>query len=42
VTRVKASLAPLASEPLVQVTVPLAPTAGVVQVQPAGWRAKRS
>ena len=34
-TRVNTSLAPEATEGLVQLTVPVAPTAGVVQVQPA-------
>jgi len=35
-TSVNTSLAPLASEARLQVTAPLAPTAGVVQLQPAG------
>src|SRR5438477_254535 len=33
---VKVAVAPLASDGLVHVTVPVDPTAGVVQVQPAG------
>src|SRR5207244_9372571 len=35
-TMVKVAVAPLASDAVVQVTVPVVPTAGVVQVQPAG------
>src|SRR5687768_18070377 len=35
-SRPKIALAPLAIEPPVQVTVPFVPTAGVVQVKPAG------
>src|SRR5438034_867290 len=34
--RVKVAVAPLANEAVVQFTVPVEPTAGVVQVQPAG------
>src|SRR5678816_2152902 len=36
VTSVNTSLAPLGTEALLQVTVPLVPTAGVVQLQPDG------
>src|SRR5882762_6554138 len=35
-TRGKLAVAPEASEPIVQVIVPALPTAGVVQLQPAG------
>ena len=35
-TMVKVAVAPLASEAVVQFTVPVEPTAGVVHVQPAG------
>ena len=36
VTKVKVAVAPLAKEGIVAVTVPAAPTAGLVGVQPAG------
>jgi hypothetical protein len=35
-TRVNMAVVPLASEPVVHVTVPVDPTAGVVHVQPVG------